>query len=100
MSDIPGFIDYVTYDQDGNLLGGFIQALHPMHADAYIQVTPYYRQNWYNYRANRARTGLLLLENGYEDSYIIPPTPMYEPDEPPVDPEPEPPVQSEPPTNP
>lgn len=57
-------ISYVTYDEAGNLTGGYLQALHPEHAGAYIIVSDDIRLNWPNYRANAARDGVELIEVG------------------------------------
>lgn len=51
-------MNYVTYDTDGILTGGFLQDLHPLHASCYIEVAPEVRLNWFNYRANAARDGV------------------------------------------
>lgn len=100
--------NYVIYLPNGTLDGGFYQELQPAHADCYIPVTEFYRQNWPQYSANPARDGLMLLWWGWEpegmntprDPDSHPPVPVEPPEDPPVDPDPEPPVQSEPPTNP
>ena len=57
-------IIYVTYDEDGNLTGYYIQVLQPEHADAYIQLpddSPCTPMTWFNYRANAARDGVELI---------------------------------------
>jgi len=54
-------INYVTYDEDGNLTGGYLQALRPEHANCYIEVSEYIRLEWPNYRANAARDGVELI---------------------------------------
>lgn len=51
-------MDYVTYDADGTLTGGYSQPVHPAHAANHIVVTSAQRLNWTAYRANAARTGL------------------------------------------
>jgi hypothetical protein len=57
-------INYVTYDEDGNLTGGYLQELHPLHQNCYIEVDEYIRLNWPNYRANAARDGVEPINPG------------------------------------
>jgi hypothetical protein len=57
-------MDYVTYDDAGNLTGGYCQDLQPAHADAYIEVAPDIRLSWSSYRANADRSGLELVDTG------------------------------------
>lgn len=52
---------YVTYDEFGNLTGGFLQEIHTEHADCYIIVSDEIRLNWPNYKANSDRTGVELI---------------------------------------
>lgn len=54
-------MDYVTYDEGGNLTGGYSQNLHPTHADNHIEVAPEVRANWLNYRANDGRDGVEIV---------------------------------------
>jgi hypothetical protein len=51
-------MNYVAYDVDGNLIGGFFQDLHPDHAGNHIEVAPNVRENWLKYRANSGRNGV------------------------------------------
>lgn len=53
---------YVTYDENGQLMGAFMQDLQPGDAGHYIEVLDdaVYR-NWLGYQANAARDGLELL---------------------------------------
>ena len=51
-------IRYVTYDEEGNLTGCYLQELLPEHADCYIEVPEEFVQIWTNYRANAARDGV------------------------------------------
>lgn len=43
---------YVTFDNDGNLTGSFIQELHPDHADHYLEVPEEIAAQWTRYRVN------------------------------------------------
>ena len=79
--DISQPFRYVDYDENGTLLGCYIQLLQPEHENAYFPVDDSYIWTWTNYRMNEDRDGLEL-------------TPPVEPEDPPVDPEPEEPVQS------
>lgn len=54
-------MEYVTYDANGTLTGGYSQPVHPAHAGNYIPVTSAQRLNWTAYRANAARTGVDLV---------------------------------------
>lgn len=74
-------ISYITYDENGNLTGAYIQELQVEHADAYIVVSDDIRMWWVNYRANEARNEVEL----------IPPSTLAPPDDPPPEPEPGPP---------
>jgi class 3 adenylate cyclase len=51
-------MNYVTYDEAGNLTGAFLQELQPEHAECHIEVTEEQRMNWTNYRANAVRDGV------------------------------------------
>lgn len=55
-------MDYVTYDEQGNLTGGFQQDLQPPHAECHLEVTPEQRSNWVLYRLNEVGDGLALRE--------------------------------------
>jgi len=52
-------MEYVTYDQQGNLTGGYSQDLHPEHEHAYIAVSAEQRREWFKYQANKNRDGLI-----------------------------------------
>lgn len=57
-------ITYVTYDEDGNLTGYYIQELQAPHADHYIELVGYpenFHMQWTFYRANADRTGIELI---------------------------------------
>lgn len=54
-------MNYVTFDEDGNLTGSYQQDLHPDHADSHIEVSDEQRRNWVQYQANAARNGLDLI---------------------------------------
>lgn len=54
-------MDYVTYDDEGKLTGGYCQNLHQSHADNYIEVTAQERLEWLKYRANSKRDGIEAL---------------------------------------
>jgi len=54
-------IRYVTYDEDGNLTGCYLQELQPEHADCYIIVPESIVMGWVMYRANAARDGIELI---------------------------------------
>ena len=54
-------IRYVTYDEDGNLTGCYLQELQPEHADCYIIVPESIVMSWVMYRANAARDGIELI---------------------------------------
>jgi len=56
-------ITYVTYDENGNLTGFYIQPVRPEHEAAYIEVDDTdgtFWSVWVNYRANDARDGIEL----------------------------------------
>lgn len=72
---------YVTYDEFGTLTGSYLQILRPEHASAYCPIPMDMTWQWVFYRMNAARDN-------------IEPIPAEEPEDPPVDPEPEEPVQS------
>ena len=73
------FMSYVVYEDDGSLIGGFLQDNIPeVHRGRVIFVDDYVRLHWPFFRANEARDGVELIPA--EDR--------------PVDPDPEPPVQS------
>lgn len=77
------FMSYVVYDETGELIGGFLQDNIPApHVGWLIFVDERTRMNWPLYRANAARDGVELIE-------------ASAPEDPPVDPEPEDPVQSD-----
>jgi hypothetical protein len=52
---------YVTYDEDGNLTGCYMQDLHPDHANCYFEVPESIVINWVSYRMNAARDGIELI---------------------------------------
>lgn len=62
---------YVTYDEDGNLTGFYLQVPQPAHLDCMIEVDESYSFTWNNYRANAARDGIEL----------IPPAPPVDPEQ-------------------
>lgn len=64
-------INYVTYQPDGTLDGGYLQELQPEHANRYILCNDEVRQSWPLYRANAARDGVELIP-------YSPPPPMDE----------------------
>lgn len=55
-------MEYVTYAPDGSLTGSYNQDLAPEHVDCYIEASDDQRQNWTQYQANSARTGLVAKE--------------------------------------
>lgn len=52
---------YVIYDEDGNLIGCYLQLLQLAHEDNYIPVWEGFAYVWLNYRANAARDGVELI---------------------------------------
>lgn len=54
-------IDYVTYDADGNLDGGYLQEVAITHLANHIVVTPEQRLAWPAYRANTDRSDVELI---------------------------------------
>lgn len=54
-------MDYVTYNEAGELTGSYSQSLHPTHVQCHIEVSADLRAAWTSYRANAARNGLELL---------------------------------------
>lgn len=54
-------MNYVTYDDAGNLTGGYLQQIVDDHVDCAIRVDAAIRLNWPAYRANEARDGVELL---------------------------------------
>jgi hypothetical protein len=79
-------IRYVTYDEDGNLTGCYIQELQPEHEHNYILFPEELVGVFVYYRANAARDGV-------EWNPIYPPFNDPSP-QPPIDPVPTDPVQS------
>lgn len=65
-------MQYVTYDENGNLTGSFIQDLQPEQANNYIEVSDDVLHNWTSYRANAARDGVELIPP------YIPPPPTFQ----------------------
>lgn len=53
-------MNYVTYDEAGNLTGAYIQDVLPQHQPTHIEVSPEIYDNWTAYRANAARNGVEL----------------------------------------
>lgn len=53
-------MDYVIFDSDGTLRGGYSQDLVSAHEGAFIEVSPEQREAWPMYRANAARDGVEL----------------------------------------
>ncbi len=54
-------MNYVTYDEDGNLTGCYAQDLQEEHTDCYIETPESLANIWPNYRANAARDGVELI---------------------------------------
>lgn len=82
-----GFISYILFDEDTReLLGGYLQ-VPPVEHQHRVEVSDQIRVDW----------PLYLLS---EDMKSVYKNPLYFPEDPPVDPAPEEPVQSDPPTNP
>lgn len=52
---------YVTYDQDGNLTGFFIQELRAEHAECHIELQGEPVPSWTSYQANAERTGIEVV---------------------------------------
>ena len=54
-------MNYVTYDENGKLTGAYIQALHPDHVNTHIEVSADILAQWYYYKANSARDGVVTI---------------------------------------
>lgn len=54
-------MEYVTYDENGNLTGSYLQDLLPEHEGVHIEVDDAQRAAWTTFRANNTRDGLELI---------------------------------------
>ena len=65
-------MNYVTYDEAGNLTGCYVQDLHPDHAARFLEVTPELAENWPRYRMNAARDGVELAPEPPAPPPVVP----------------------------
>jgi len=53
---------YVTYDNEGNLTGCYLQELRQEHDNSYLEISEEFVSNWPSYKMNPNKDGLIKIE--------------------------------------